>query len=118
MQPPIIWTIGHSTRPLDEFVGLLRGERIELLADVRRYPASRLHPHFNAEALRRSLIAADLRYEGYPDERWLDIAHYKKFAPIIEKRIAMCARKGFDAVEPDNINGWENKTGFPLTGAK
>ncbi len=56
-------------------------------------------------------------YEGYPEERWLDIAHYKQFAPILEKRIAMCARKGFDAVEPDNINGWENKTGFPLTRA-
>jgi hypothetical protein len=58
------------------------------------------------------------RYEGYPEERWLDIAHYKKFAPIMEKRIAMCAEKGFDAVEPDNINGWENKTGFPLTRAE
>src|SRR3978361_860708 len=43
------------------------------------------------------------RYEGYPDERWLDIAHYKKFAPIIDKRIALCAHKGFDAGEPDNI---------------
>src|ERR1700709_294026 len=58
------------------------------------------------------------RYEGYPEERWLDIAPPKKFAPIIEQRIALCARKGFDAVEPDNINGWENKTGFPLTGAE
>jgi hypothetical protein len=57
------------------------------------------------------------RYEGYPEERWLDIRQYKKFAPIIEARIAMCAHKGFDAVEPDNINGWENKTGFPLTRA-
>jgi hypothetical protein len=56
-------------------------------------------------------------YEGYPEERWLDIAHYKAFAPIIEARIALCARKGFDAVEPDNINGWENKSGFPLTRA-
>jgi hypothetical protein len=55
------------------------------------------------------------RYEGYPEERWLDIAHYKAFAPIMQKRIGLCARKGFDAVEPDNINGWENKTGFPLT---
>lgn len=54
-------------------------------------------------------------YEGFPEERWLDIAHYRKFAPILEARIAMCARKGFDAVEPDNVNGWENKTGFPLT---
>jgi hypothetical protein len=56
-------------------------------------------------------------YEGWPEERWLDIAHYRKFAPIMEKRIAMCAHKGFDGVEPDNIAGWENKTGFPLTRA-
>jgi hypothetical protein len=67
------------------------------------------------EAFPKSVLGK--RYEGFPDERWLDIAHYKKFAPIIEKRIAMCARKGFDAVEPDNIAGWENKTGFDLTRA-
>jgi uncharacterized protein (DUF488 family) len=67
MRLGVIWTIGHSTRSLEEFIGLLRGERIELLADVRRYPASRLHPHFNADALGRSLIAVDLRYEGYPE---------------------------------------------------
>jgi hypothetical protein len=58
------------------------------------------------------------RYEGFPEERWLDIAHFREFAPIMEKRIAMCAHKGFDAVEPDNIAGWENKTGFPLTRAE
>jgi hypothetical protein len=56
-------------------------------------------------------------YEGWEEERWLDIAHFHKFAPIMEKRIAMCAEKGFDGVEPDNIAGWENKTGFPLTRA-
>jgi hypothetical protein len=56
-------------------------------------------------------------YEGWEEERWLDIAHFQKFAPIMEKRIAMCAEKGFDGVEPDNIAGWENKTGFPLTRA-
>jgi len=67
MQPAVIWTIGHSTRALEEFIGLLRGERIELLADVRRYPASRMHPHFNAEALCQSLAAAGLRYEGHPE---------------------------------------------------
>ena len=67
MRPAVIWTIGHSTRSLEEFIGLLRGERIELLADVRRYPASRMHPHFNAEALRQSLTAARVRYEGYPE---------------------------------------------------
>lgn len=56
-------------------------------------------------------------YEGWPQERWLDIAHFHKFAPIMEKRISMCAEKGFDGVEPDNIGAWENKTGFPLTRA-
>ncbi len=55
------------------------------------------------------------RYEGFPEERWLDIAHFGKFAGIMEKRIEMCAHKSFDAVEPDNIAGWENDTGFPLT---
>jgi hypothetical protein len=56
-------------------------------------------------------------YEGFPEERWLDIRRFRVFAPIMEKRIAMCAHKGFDGVEPDNIAGWENKTGFPLTRA-
>ncbi len=54
-------------------------------------------------------------YDGYPDERWLDIRRYRKFAKPLKARIAMCARKGFDALEPDNINGYENPTGFPLT---
>jgi len=57
------------------------------------------------------------RYEGFPEENWLDIRHFHRFAPILERRFAMCARKGFDAVEPDNIAGWENKTGFPITRA-
>jgi hypothetical protein len=57
------------------------------------------------------------RYEGFPEERWLDIGHFREFAPIMERRIEMCAHKRFDAVEPDNIAGWEDKTGFPLTRA-
>jgi uncharacterized protein (DUF488 family) len=67
MQPSTVWTIGHSTRSLAEFTDLLKGERIELLADVRRYPASRMHPHFNGEALGDSLSQAGIRYEGFPD---------------------------------------------------
>ncbi len=67
MQPAVIWTIGHSTRSLQEFIGLLRAERIELVADLRRYPASKMHPHFNAEALSQALAAARLRYEGHPE---------------------------------------------------
>ncbi len=56
-------------------------------------------------------------YEGYPDERWLDIRRIDLLAPILRDRFDLCRRKGFDAVEPDNIAGYENKTGFPLTAA-
>lgn len=55
------------------------------------------------------------KYEGFPNERWLDIRRFHRFAAPLKDRIAMCARKGFDALEPDNINGWENPTGFPIT---
>jgi hypothetical protein len=57
------------------------------------------------------------RYEGFPDERWLDVSRFHLFAPILERRFRLCARKGFDAVEPDNVAGWENRTGFHLTAA-
>lgn len=55
------------------------------------------------------------RYEGYPEERWLDIRRIGALAPVLRDRFDLCARKGFDAVEPDNIAGYENETGFPLS---
>ncbi len=53
--------------------------------------------------------------DGYPDERWLDIRQIAALAPIITARMRMCKNKGFDAIDPDNVNGYENDTGFPLT---
>jgi hypothetical protein len=55
------------------------------------------------------------RYEGFPDERWLDVRRFRLFAKPLKHRFDLCARKGFDAVEPDNVAGWENRTGFPIT---
>ncbi|MGH2929433.1 MAG: endo alpha-1,4 polygalactosaminidase, partial [Solirubrobacteraceae bacterium] len=52
---------------------------------------------------------------GWPGERWLDIRQLSVLEPIMTARFQMCAQKGFDAVEPDNIDGYENDTGFPLT---
>jgi uncharacterized protein (DUF488 family) len=57
-----IWTIGHSTRSLDEFLELLRANGIEALADVRHYPGSRRLPHFNRDALAEALPAAGIEY--------------------------------------------------------
>lgn len=53
--------------------------------------------------------------EGWPDEQWLDIRKQSVLLPIMEKRIASCGKKGFDAVEPDNVDGYSNSTGFSLS---
>ena len=55
------------------------------------------------------------RSNGWPGERWLDIRRLSLLEPLMAARIRMCARKGFDALEPDNIDGYSNRTGFPLT---
>jgi uncharacterized protein (DUF488 family) len=52
-----VYTIGHSTRPIGEFVDLLRAQGVTLLADVRRFPRSRRHPQFNIETLPAALAA-------------------------------------------------------------
>jgi uncharacterized protein (DUF488 family) len=62
-----IWSIGHSTRTIDEFISLLSENGIKLLADVRMWPASRRYPQFNKEALVESLSAHEVRYEHFPE---------------------------------------------------
>lgn len=52
---------------------------------------------------------------GWPGEKWLDIRQISVLAPIMTARFQMCKDKGFDAVEPDNQDGYTNSTGFPLT---
>jgi hypothetical protein len=55
------------------------------------------------------------KYEGWSGERWLDIRQIDLLAPIMLARLDECAAKGFDAVEPDNMEIYTNDTGFPLT---
>ena len=62
----VIYSIGHSTRSLDEFVALLTAHAITRLADVRTVPRSRRHPHFSAEALAVSLPASGVAYRHFP----------------------------------------------------
>src|SRR3569833_824389 len=66
-QPPTLWTIGHSTRTLDDFLGLLVRHEITALVDVRRFAASRKYPHFNHDALDTSLARAGIEYVPMPD---------------------------------------------------
>ena len=63
-----ILTIGHSTHPLERFLGLLREHSIEAIADVRRRPASRRNPQFNSRALEVALVEAGTAYVPFGDE--------------------------------------------------
>lgn len=54
-------------------------------------------------------------YQGWPGERWLDIRRIDLLAPLLEARLDLCREKGFDTVEADNVNGYQNDTGFALS---
>jgi len=59
----VLYTIGHSTRTIDELVGALKAHRIQNLADIRAFPMSRRLPHFNRDSLQQTLPAAGVHYE-------------------------------------------------------
>ena len=82
---PLVLTIGHSTRPIEEFIELLRQHGVERLVDIRTIPRSRHNPQFNSEALARSLKGAQIEY-----------AHVKDLGGLRHSR-------------PDSANlGWRN----------
>lgn len=62
-----VWTIGHWTCPEETFIGLLHGQDIELLVDVRSSPGSRASPQFNREAMPEWLRRADIGYRHLPE---------------------------------------------------
>jgi len=67
----------------------------------------------DADQFPPSVLGED--YEGWPGERWLDIRQIDLLAPIMRARLDRCKSKGFDGIEPDNMDGYANDTGFPLT---
>ena len=84
--PPLtIWTIGHSTRPIDDFLAVLAAHDIETLVDVRRFPGSRRLPQFGSDALAAALAARDVDY------RWIE---------------ALGGRRRPDPASPND--GWRN----------
>ena len=64
--PATIWTIGHSTRPIEEFLSLLAESRIEVIVDVRSFPGSRKYPHYGREALAATLASNAIGYHWLP----------------------------------------------------
>lgn len=85
-----LFTIGHSTRSIEEFINLLKNYRIEILADVRAFPASSKFPHFNKENLKASLLQNNIEYY------WLgkELGGYRKKSEGLGKR---SPNKGWEA---------------------
>jgi hypothetical protein len=67
--------------------------------DVDRFPAA---------------VVGD-EYDEWPGERWLDVRRFSLLAPVLRDRLDLCREKGFDGVEPDNVDGFTNETGFDLS---
>lgn len=64
------------------------------------------------DAFPRSVLG---RPDGWAGERWLDIRRLSVLRPLMERRLDMCRDKGFDALDPDLLEGYADDTGFPLT---
>ena len=67
----------------------------------------------DADVFPETLLGKEMA--GWPDERWLDIRQLDQLLPIMGARMDACVAKGFDAVEPDNVDGYRNASGFSLT---
>ncbi|MET7421568.1 endo alpha-1,4 polygalactosaminidase [Dactylosporangium sp. NPDC005555] len=73
--------------------------------------------NWRADAARFPAAVRGKALDGWAGERWLDIRRWDTLRPILADRFATCKAKGFDAVDPDNMDGYANATGFPLTAA-
>ncbi|HSH38444.1 MAG TPA: DUF488 domain-containing protein [Chthoniobacterales bacterium] len=114
-----IWTIGHSTRSIEDFAALLAQHSIAVLADVRLLPGSKRYPHFNSDALARSLGEHGIRYEHFrelggrrkprPDSAntawrndafrgYADYMEGNDFAAGVERLVGLAASKGATAI--------------------
>lgn len=67
----------------------------------------------DASSVPQEIIGNEL--EDWPGEYWLDVRRLDRLEPFIAARLDLCKQKGFDGVEPDNVDGFNNDSGFPLT---
>ncbi len=110
--PVAAYDIDGFDNPASEVAALHKaGKHVICYIDVGTWERWRT----DANRFPRSVLGAS---NGWPGERWLDIRQRSVLEPIMRSRFQMCARKGFDALEPDNMDAWENNTGFPITAAQ
>jgi uncharacterized protein (DUF488 family) len=84
-----MFTIGHSTHPLDRFLALLSQHQVEALVDIRRFPGSRKHPHFNQDQLASALRSAGIEYH------WLEALGGRRHGMLEESPNLGLRNQGF-----------------------
>jgi hypothetical protein len=91
-------------------VAALHAEGKHVICYIDVGTAERFRPDYSS--FPKSVLG---RGNGWPGEKWIDIRRLSVIEPIMTARFRMCREKGFDAVEPDNIEAFSNKSGFPIT---
>jgi hypothetical protein len=86
-----------------------KGRRVTCYVDAGTFEPGRP----DSGSFPASVLGSDVA--GWPGEKWLDVRRLDVLAPIMRSRLDMCASKGFDAVEADNVDGYSNSSGFPLS---
>ena len=110
---PDVYDIDGEFNPAETVAYLqARGKKVVCYFDAGVYETYRTDAH-KFESLSPQIWGnADI---GWENSYWLDIRRIDELEPIMKARMQTCKDKGFDAIDPDEINGWENDTGFPLT---
>jgi uncharacterized protein (DUF488 family) len=94
-----IYTLGHSTRSLEEFINILKNFQVELVLDVRKFPSSKKFPWFNKENLEKELAENKIEYihfpelGGYRKEGYENFAKSEEFEKAIKKLLEVIDEK-------------------------
>lgn len=95
------------------------------VADLQRrgrrvvcYFSAGSHEDWRSDAQRFPAAVLGKPLVGWPGERWLDVRRTDAILPVLEARLDLCRAKGFDGADPDNVDGYANDSGFPLTAAQ
>jgi hypothetical protein len=117
LQGPVDTSVEAGTYDVDLFgtsaqtVATLHAAHREVICYVNAGAVEAWRP--DADALPAEVRGAEL--EDWPDEFWLDVRRLDVLEPWLAARFDQCRAKGFDGVEPDNVDGYTHPTGFPLT---
>ncbi|GGM57082.1 endo alpha-1,4 polygalactosaminidase [Dactylosporangium sucinum] len=102
---------GENTSTADVAALRAKGRRVICYVNVGA------HEDFRADAKNFPESVQGKGLDGWPGEKWLDVRRWDVLEPLLAARFTTCRDKGFDAVEPDNVDAYSNDSGFPLSAA-